>query len=342
MKKFVLLCMLIASCSVIGLEEDEDTTTSTSATSDDSGGSTGGSTGGTTGGSTGGGSTGGGSACTPASTSFEIVAGETTSQDWEGNVHVVNDSSQEGSLIQSFSVNENSDVNCNDCQESALHWARLRTPAELISDNSTLWNGLTAASGTHLIHFYGDGRGHPDNLNYKPFSSRTELSTRLTSDRHANGDERYYSIKVWFPSGVWDDNASYAKYTMIISQWKQHGNQPNFLIKINNGGDYKLTVKSHDDLGVAKTEIATMTPNTWHSLKYYMKYSEGSDGVFQVYLNGTKIYDYSGKTMNAASTNGYLKFGGYGQLRREMHILFDDVKISPDLRCQKMAEWIAE
>jgi len=324
MKKIIVFLLFIASCAMIGLEEDEDTTTTTSAPSGDSGGDT------------------DGSACTPASTSFEIVAGETTGQDWEGFVHVVDNDSQDGSLIQSFSVNGSSDVTCNDCQESALHSVRLRTPAELISDNSTLWNGLTTASGTHLIHFYADGRGHPDNLNYTPYSHRAELSTNRTDDRFSNGDERYYSTKVWLPSLVWDDNASYMKYTAVISQWKQYGNSPIFTIKLDNENNYKLYTQSHNDIGVSKTEIATLTPNNWLKLKYYWKFSEGTDGIFQIYLNGTKIYDYSGKTMNASSTDGYWKFGNYTQIRSEKHVLYDDIKISPDLRCQTMAEWIAE
>jgi len=324
MKKIIVFLLFIASCAMIGLEEDEDTTTTTSAPSGDSGGDT------------------DGSACTPASTSFEIVAGETTGQDWEGFVHVVDNDSQDGSLIQSFSVNGSSDVTCNDCQESALHSVRLRTPAELISDNSTLWNGLTTASGTHLIHFYADGRGHPDNLNYTPYSHRAELSTNRTDDRFSNGDERYYSTKVWLPSLIWDDNASYMKYTAVISQWKQYGNSPIFTIKLDNENNYKLYTQSHNDIGVSKTEIATLTPNNWLKLKYYWKFSEGTDGIFQIYLNGTKIYDYSGKTMNASSTDGYWKFGNYTQIRSEKHVLYDDIKISPDLRCQTMAEWIAE
>jgi len=312
MKKIIVFLLFIASCAMIGLEEDEDTTTTTSAPSGDSGGDT------------------DGSACTPASTSFEIVAGETTGQDWEGFVHVVDNDSQDGSLIQSFSVNGSSDVTCNDCQESALHSVRLRTPAELISDNSTLWNGLTTASGTHLIHFYADGRGHEDNLNYTPYSHRAELSTNRTDDRFSNGDERYYSTKVWLPSLIWDDNASYMKYTAVISQWKQYGNSPIFTIKLDNENNYKLYTQSHNDIGVSKTEIATLTPNNWLKLKYYWKFSEGTDGIFQIYLNGTKIYDYSGKTMNASSTDGYWKFGNYTQIRSEKHVLYDDIKISPD------------
>ena len=217
--------MFIASCALIGLEDDEDTTTT--STPAPSNGSSGGGSGGSTGGSTTGGST-GGSSCSPASSSFLLVAGETAGQDWEGNAHVVDNSSQDGSFGQSFSVSGSSSVSCSDCQESALHWVRLRTPAELIYDNSTLWNGLTTGSGTHLIHFYADGRGHADNLNYTPYSYRTELSTNRTDDKFSNGDERYYSTKVWLPSLVWDDNSSYMKYTTVISQWKQFGNSPIF------------------------------------------------------------------------------------------------------------------
>ena len=179
-------------------------------------------------------------------------------------------------------------------------------------------------------------------MNYTPYSYRSELSTNRTSDKFSNGDERYYSTKVWLPSAVWDDNASYMKYTTVLSQWKQYNNSPIFKITMSNEHNYQLYTQSHNDLGVAKTEIAVLTPNTWHKLKYYWKFSESNDGVFQVYLNGTKIYDYSGKTMNANSTDGYFKFGTYTQIRREKHVLFDDIKISPDLRCQTLAEWIAE
>ena len=128
--------------------------------------------------------------CQIASNSFEVVGGETAGQDWEGFAYVVDDSSQAGSMIQSFSVNNASSVSCSDCQESALHWVRLRTPAELKADNATLWSNLTTDNGTHLIHMYGDGRGHPNNLNYTPYSHRAELSTTRTAEKYAAGDER--------------------------------------------------------------------------------------------------------------------------------------------------------
>ena len=274
-----ILILLLAGCGLI-FPEDEDTTTSNSAPTADT------PTDNTTNNTP---------TCQIASNSFEVVGGETAGQDWESFAHVVDNSSQAGSMIQSFSVNNASSVSCSDCQESTLHWVRLRTPAELKADNATLWSNLTTDNGTHLIHMYGDGRGHPDNLNYTPYSHRAELSTTRTAEKYAAGDERYYSLKFWLPSDVWGTSTS---YHVIISQWKQYSGQPNFVVRISNAGDYKLIVKSHDDMGVANTEIGTANPNAWNALKYHIKHSEGSDGLFKIWLNGSLIYNYSGKTMH--------------------------------------------
>ena len=318
-----ILILLLAGCGLI-FPEDEDTTTSNSAPTADTPTDN---------------TTNNKPTCQIASNSFEVVGGETAGQDWEGFTHVVDDSSQAGSMIQSFSVNNASSVSCSDCQESALHWVRLRTPAELKADNATLWSNLTTDNGTHLIHMYGDGRGHPDNLNYTPYSHRAELSTTRTAEKYAAGDERYYSLKFWLPSDVWGTSTS---YHVIISQWKQYSGQPNFVVRISNAGDYKLIVKSHDDMGVANTEIGTANPNAWNALKYHIKHSEGSDGLFKIWLNGSLIYSYSGKTMHQTSKEGYWKFGMYTQIRREAHILFDNLRISPDLRCKTLSEWVAD
>ena len=280
--------------------------------------------------------------CTLPSGSFEVVGGETAGQDWEGFVHVVDNSSQTGSMIQSFSVGTSSTVSCSDCQESALHSVRLRTPAELKSDNATLWNNLTTANGSHLIHFYADGRGHPDNLNYTPYSYRSELSFNRTDEKYTAGDERYYSMKFWAPSGVWGDNQSYATNSIIITQWKQYSGPPNFVVRLSNAADYKVYVKSHDDMGVSTTEIGTANPNAWNKLKYHMKFSEDSYGFFKIWLNGTQIYNYSGKTMHQTSKDGYTKIGMYSQIRRETHLLFDNVSIAPDLRCSTLSDWVAQ
>ena len=200
MRRFLMyiLILLLVGCGLI-FPEDEETTSKSTPADDSSGGDTGG-------------SSGGGSSCTIASSSFEVVGGETAGQDWEGFAHVVDNSSQTGSMIQSFSIGNASSVSCSACQESALHWVRLRTPAELKSENATLWSNLTTDHGTHLIHAYGDGRGHPDNLNYDngTYSNRAELSTNKTDEKYTARDDRYYSLKFWLPSGVWGSSSNYS------------------------------------------------------------------------------------------------------------------------------------
>ena len=58
------------------------------------------------------------------------------------------------------------------------------------------------------------------------------------------------------------------------------------MVRISNAGDYKLIVKSHDGMGVSNTEIETAKVDVLNALKYHIKHSEGSDGLFRIWLNG--------------------------------------------------------
>ena len=114
------------------------------------------------------------------------------------------------------------------------------------------------------------------------------------------------------------------------------------MVRISNAGDYKLIVKSHDDMGVSNTEIETAKVDVLNALKYHIKHSEGSNGLFRIWFNGSLIYDYLGKTMYQTNRDGYWKFGMYTQIRKETHILFDNLRIAPDLRCEDLAEWVVD
>ena len=43
-----------------------------------------------------------------------------------------------------------------------------------------------------------------------------------------------------------------------------------------------------------------------------------------------------GKTMHQTDKDGYWKFGMYTQIRKETHILFDNLRIAPDLGCKTL------
>ena len=68
------------------------------------------------------------------------------------------------------------------------------------------------------------------------------------------------------------------------------------------------------------TDVAVAEYDTWNDLKLYMKHSEGADGLFKVWLNGSLIYDYQGATMYKQDQGGYLKFGMYTQIHDERAI----------------------
>ena len=89
-------------------------------------------------------------------------------------------------------------------------------------------------------------------------------------------------------------------------------------------------------------ECFTAKADAWNALKYRIKHSERSDGLFRIWLDGSLIYDYVGKTMHQTNKDGYWKFGMYTQIRKETHILFDNLRISPDLRCKTLSEWVAD
>ena len=71
----------------------------------------------------------------------------------------------------------------------------------------------------------------------------------------------------------------------------------NFELRLSNNGDYKMFWRAvpHDLDGYQN--MGSAIPDAWNDLKIYTKHSQGSDGVFRVWLNNEKVVDYSGATM---------------------------------------------
>ena len=67
--------------------------------------------------------------------------------------------------------------------------------------------------------------------------------------------------------------------------------------------------------------------DAWNDVKIYAKHSQGSDGIFQVWLNNLLVVDYNGATMHR-SAEGYLKFGMYTEIYDERIIYWDAIDIS--------------
>lgn len=278
---------------------------------------------------------------------FEIVIGGEQGQPWEAYAHVVDDASQNGYLVQSFSQGTSSSVNCGDyCQERDIHSVIAVTPDELAADytSDSNWSDLYARDGDHVIRFYADGRNNSDDgvgggPSHGRYSKRTELSDNRTDGSFTNGDERYYSLSFWAPSEIWD---TATQYSTVISQWKQFGGgNPNFEVRLNSTGNYELTFRSVEH-NISETTIGVAKPDQWNDVKYYVKHSESADGVLKIWLDGELVYTYEGQTLYKANEDGYIKFGMYTEFRDQRVLLFDGIRISDSLFGQSLDAWATD
>ena len=275
---------------------------------------------------------------------MEVVIGGEQGQPWEAYAHVVDDSSQNGYLVQSFSEGTSSSVACGEyCQERDIHSVIAATVDELKTSygDDSAWTGLYPRDGDHVIRFYADGRNNSDGgvgggPSHGRYSKRTELSDDRTDGSFSDGEERFYTLSFWAPKEVWDVAT---QRSTVISQWKQFGGgNPNFEVRLNSAGNYALTLRSveHD---VSETLIGTIVPDKWNDLKYYVKNSTGSDGALKIWLNGELVYSYNGVTLYKSGQGGYVKFGMYTEFRDERVLLVDAVRIADSLNGKTVEQW---
>ena len=275
---------------------------------------------------------------------MEVVIGGEQGQPWEAYAHVVDDSSQNGYLVQSFSEGTSSSVACGEyCQERDIHSVIAATVDELKTSygDDSAWTGLYPRDGDHVIRFYADGRNNSDGgvgggPSHGRYSKRTELSDDRTDGSFSDGEERFYTLSFWAPMEIWDVAT---QRSTVISQWKQFGGgNPNFEVRLNSAGNYAFTLRSveHD---VSETLIGTFVPDKWNDLKYYVKNSTGSDGVLKIWLNGELVYSYNGVTLYKSGQGGYVKFGMYTEFRDERVLLVDAVRIADSLNGKTMEQW---
>ncbi|NME66802.1 CBM96 family carbohydrate-binding protein [Flammeovirga aprica] len=217
-------------------------------------------------------------------------------------------------LTESYSKNNNSEVENSDG----------RFIANELHSITALYAPSWAREGNYVLKFHADGSNYPNH----DYAYRAELSNSNPNIGFSPNEERYYSLSFFPPKTMWDEET---KYSTIITQWKQYGGgQPNMQVKLSNMGDYKLTVKSNRHWESEQSEgdlIGYAKPDEWNDLKYYVKHSQGNNGVFKIWLNGELVFTYNGPNLYK-NENGYTKFGMYTEIRDERIIYFDAVNIT--------------
>lgn len=148
-----------------------------------------------------------------------------------------------------------------------------------------------------------------------------------------NNIERWYGVSYYFPAGYKADPSC----PEIIFQWHHNsgtGSPPLALWSYGNYlsfNQYNISAKK-DGL----TKVADITPGKWMDVVFHIKFSAGSEGLTEVWINGVKKYSKSGvNNYSGSAGNDYLKTGlykwgwknGYRSTVTERTIYIDDIRI---------------
>ena len=176
--------------------------------------------------------------------------------------------------------------------------------------------GITAREGDYVIRIYADGSQ----------SNRSELAHLNNETTFKPGEDYYFSGSFFASRAEWDPVTEGG--STVITQLKQYGGgHPNFELRLSNNGDYAMTWRAVRHGLTEYQEMGVALPDQWNDLKIYTKHTQDEDGIFQVWLNGEQVVNYSGPTMYR-DAEGYLKFGMYTEIHDERVIYWDAIDIS--------------
>ncbi|MGA0305968.1 MAG: thrombospondin type 3 repeat-containing protein, partial [bacterium] len=244
-------------------------------------------------------------------TGFRVVANaEVGRNEWQAKSveEAVSTSSNPFPLKESYSPNGTSSTSGSGSSPGSAH----NITSLLASDE-----GITAREGDSVIRIYAKGSR----------SNRSELAHLNNETAFKSGEDYYFSGSFYISRAEWDP---VTEFSTVITQLKQYGGgDPNFELRLSNLGDYKMQWRSRPH-SVDYTDIGYANADAWNDLKIYTKHSQGADGIFQVWLNGQQVVDYSGPTMYR-NADGYIKFGMYTNINDERVIYWDAIDISDHL-----------
>ncbi|MGA0906854.1 MAG: heparin lyase I family protein, partial [bacterium] len=244
-------------------------------------------------------------------TGFRVVANaEVGRNEWQAKSveEAVSTSSNPFPLKESYSPNGTSSTSGSGSSPGSAH----NITSLLASDE-----GITAREGDSVIRIYAKGSK----------SNRSELAHLNNETAFKSGEDYYFSGSFYISRAEWDP---VTEFSTVITQLKQYGGgDPNFELRLSNLGDYKMQWRSRPH-SVDYTDIGYANADAWNDLKIYTKHSQGADGIFQVWLNGQQVVDYSGPTMYR-NADGYIKFGMYTNINDERVIYWDAIDISDHL-----------
>ena len=143
---------------------------------------------------------------------------------------------------------------------------------------------------------------------------RNDLSLGISSSYCNQGQEEWWAHSVLFPSDF-----VYAFGVVMDFHHNSSGGQPNFqLMTTTQGLRFSIFGGPTVNLGQKNYVVpdpygatgASVVKNRWYDFVYHIKWSSGSDGIAEGWLNGRKVMDHRGPTLYTG-ISCYLKLANY-------------------------------
>src|SRR5438270_856777 len=162
---------------------------------------------------------------------------------------------------------------------------------------------------------------HLGDINIAGSDSNERADLALSpSSRYCNqGQDEWWAHSLMFPpsyvappaGAVWNWGALFDFHNSSSG-----GGQPNFMVyptptglELHMAGGAN-TVNRPTDPGYYSIAIGPIAKNVWYDFVYHVKWSSGSDGLFQAWLNGRQVMNYSGPNLYVGQSC-YLKLANY-------------------------------
>ncbi len=150
-------------------------------------------------------------------------------------------------------------------------------------------------------------------------NERADLTLSPSSTYCNQGQDEWWAHSLMFPPGyvpppvasVWNWGALFDFHNSAAG-----GGQPNFMVYATPTGlelhmaGGATTVNRPTDPGYYSIAIGPIAKNVWYDFVYHVKWSSGSDGLFQAWLNGRQVMNYSGPNLYVGQSC-YLKLANY-------------------------------
>src|SRR5881275_1474997 len=149
-------------------------------------------------------------------------------------------------------------------------------------------------------------------------AERADMDIGISTSYCNQGQDEWWAHSLMFPQNYVIPPAGSVWNWGVVFDFHHTGptGQPNFQIaSLPTGLEFWVSggptvVNGPTDPGFHSVAIGPVTKNVWYDFMYHVKWSSGSDGFFQAWLNGQQLMNYSGATLYVGESC-YLKLANY-------------------------------